>query len=92
LATASQYTQLPLQRIEFSNALLHLHNALIEQLIDFLAAFSWGIAQTQQQPDVVERHIKRSTMADKLQPLDVSSFITGSFALRAGAGKSPSCS
>lgn len=82
-ASLAQVFELCLQLAQLLNSLGHMADMLIQQLVDHQAIFRRRVLESQQDTNLVQRHVQASAMPDEGQTLDMSSAVNAVIACAA---------
>lgn len=86
LATQAGFTQafeLLLQLAQFPDSLGHMAYVLVQKLIDLKAILSRCVLESQQDTNLIQRHVQATAMADKGQPFRMGITVNTVIALAA---------
>ena len=83
-ASRAQCPQLHLQEPQLTDARDDMTDVLVQKRIDLAALGLRRILETQQHPDLVERHVERTAMANEAEAFGMHGFIDAVVATRAG--------
>lgn len=70
-AQLAQFLELTFKLSQYADTTSDMPNVLVKQVIDCTAVLGWSVLEFQQYPNLVERHVQATAIADEQQPFRV---------------------